>query len=104
MQNQTRNLSHAQTSADRELIKWNIGWGVTNACNMRCQFCYSEKARQHSGEVLPLSQLCAFIDDNAMWINTINYGTGENALCEEWFSLVQYIRETHEAVPSVVEG
>ncbi|MCI8554980.1 MAG: hypothetical protein HFI85_00180 [Clostridia bacterium] len=25
--------------------KFNIGWGLTNSCNMNCQFCYSKGTR-----------------------------------------------------------
>ena len=28
--------------------KWNIGWGAVSECNMKCQFCYSQKVRKDS--------------------------------------------------------
>jgi len=27
-------------------IKWKIGWGLSNKCNMACKFCYSRKVRR----------------------------------------------------------
>ena len=32
-------------------MKWNIGWGFTSKCNMRCAFCYSEKKRESQKDV-----------------------------------------------------
>ena len=26
--------------------KYNVGWGLTNACNMNCKFCYSKETRK----------------------------------------------------------
>ena len=26
--------------------KYNVGWGLTNSCNMNCKFCYSKETRK----------------------------------------------------------
>ena len=72
--------------------KWNIGWGPIAKCNMKCQFCYSKNKRQESN-ALNQKDWINFVDNNGMQINTINYGTGENTLSNEWFYLVKYIRQ-----------
>ena len=77
--------------------KWKVGWGVTARCNMRCPFCYSLSARKTCND-LPLETLTAFVDRNAAWIDSINYGTGENTLSDTWFSLVKYIRHKHPTI------
>ena len=74
--------------------KWNIGWGAVSKCNMKCQFCYSKFRRQHSKD-LGLEDWFSFVDQNHEYINTINYGTGENSLSDDWFTLVGYIREKY---------
>lgn len=74
--------------------KWNIGWGTVAACNMKCQFCYS-KERRKQGQQLELSDWKKFIDQNHEKISTINYGTGENSINDDWFKLVYYIREKY---------
>lgn len=74
--------------------KWKIGWGVTSKCNMKCRFCYSRKARNEDKE-LPLKKLTNFVNRNAEYIESINYGTGENTLSKRWFELVAYIRDNH---------
>ncbi|MCM1154963.1 MAG: radical SAM protein [Roseburia sp.] len=74
--------------------KWNIGWGTVSACNMNCQFCYSRHKRKDSHD-LGYEDWIHFIDENHAWINTINYGTGENTLNPHWFRLVDYIRKNY---------
>ena len=71
--------------------KWNIGWGTVSSCNMHCAFCYSKMRRKEEND-LKYPDWIKFIDDNYQEIETINYGTGENTLDDEWFKLISYIR------------
>jgi MoaA/NifB/PqqE/SkfB family radical SAM enzyme len=73
--------------------RWKIGWGVTNACNMHCHFCYSRSIRNSTE--LGLSSLIAFVDRNWHQIECINYGTAENSLSDKWFDLLSYIHQTY---------
>ena len=75
---------------------WNIGCGVTTKCNMKCEFCYSKNARNGYVEI-NFNALKNFIKFNNLNINAINYGTGENVLCNKWFDLIDYIREIGRA-------
>ena len=77
--------------------KWNIGWGTVSNCNMNCQFCYSKHRRKNSRD-LGFSDWIRFIDENHEKINSINYGTGENTLKEDWFDLVAYIRKNYPQI------
>lgn len=77
--------------------KWNIGWGTISKCNMKCQFCYSEHRRKLTDE-LAYDDWIKFIDENHDKIATINYGTGENTLSDNWFRLVYYI---HSHYPEI---
>lgn len=77
--------------------KWNIGWGTVSHCNMNCQFCYSKYRRKNSRD-LGYQDWVKFIDENHEKINSINYGTGENTLDEEWFALVAYIRDNYPEI------
>ena len=81
--------------------KWNIGWGTISACNMNCQFCYSKNKRKDSHD-LKYEDWVRFIEENHNQINTINYGTGENALSLDWFKLVDYIRKSHPNIRQAV--
>lgn len=71
---------------------WNIGWGVISDCNMNCKFCYS-KTRRKETENLCYDDWKKFVDENHDCIGTINYGTGENTLSNDWFRLIRYIRD-----------
>jgi len=80
---------------------WNIGWGLTNKCNLSCEFCYSKNARNLSKEISEISVFKEFIDENFHLVKSINYGTGENTLCDNWIEIIKYV---HEKFPNVVQG
>lgn len=74
--------------------KYSIGWGLTNTCNMNCQFCYSKETRHKIDEVT-IEDWKRFVDENHEMIDSINYGTGENAIMDEFFEFVDYIRTNY---------
>ena len=73
---------------------FNIGWGLTNLCNMNCQFCYSKQVREKINEC-DINDWIKFVDENAENINSINYGTGENTVMEAFFDFVKYVRKNY---------
>ncbi len=77
--------------------KYNVGWGLTNACNMNCKFCYSKDTR-HSTSDTNIDDWIKFIDENHEYIDSINYGTGENAICDDFFKFVLYVRENYPSI------
>lgn len=79
-------------SVQKDKKKWNIGWGVISNCNMNCQFCYSKDVRKNSKD-LSFADWIKFVNENYMYINNINYGTGENAMANDWFTLIDYINK-----------
>ena len=74
--------------------KYNVGWGITNACNMNCKFCYSKDSR-HSTSDKTLKDWIKFVDENHEYIDSINYGTGENAISNDFFKFISYVRENY---------
>lgn len=74
--------------------KYNIGWGLTNACNMNCKFCYSKETRD-SSKNLGVDDWIKFIDENHQLIESINYGTGENAICNDFFTFLNHVRSNY---------
>lgn len=79
------------------MTKFNVGWGITNSCNMNCQFCYSKDTR-HSTKNTTLKDWIQFIDENHNYIDSINYGTGENALSDDFFKFILYVREKYSSI------
>lgn len=77
--------------------KYNVGWGLTNKCNMRCQFCYSKQTREELNEC-EYEDWKKFVDENNEWIDSINYGTGENAILDDFFSIILYIRKNYPSI------
>ena len=74
--------------------KFNIGWGLTNKCNMKCQFCYSKKARNEVKDCT-LEDWIRFVDENHEHIDSINYGTGENSIIDDFFTFIEYVRDKY---------
>ncbi len=74
--------------------KFNVGWGLTNVCNMNCRFCYSKGTRSSTKDK-KLSDWIKFIDKNHEYIDSINYGTGENSTCDDFFTFIRYVRENY---------
>lgn len=77
--------------------KINIGWGLTNTCNMDCEFCYSKNARKE-GKSCNIEQWKQFLDENYERIDSINYGTGENSLIDDFFYFVKYVRQNYPSI------
>lgn len=86
---------------DTKKRTWNVGWGPISACNMHCEFCYSRFKREQAAD-LSYEDWVAFVDQNYTWINSINYGTGENSLSEKWFRLVAYVRGKYPSIRQAV--
>lgn len=74
--------------------KLNIGWGLTNSCNMHCKFCYSKETRDNIKEC-SIEDWKNFVDENYKKIESINYGTGENSLIDDFFYFVDYVRKNY---------
>lgn len=77
--------------------KFNVGWGITNLCNMNCKFCYSKEARKNEDET-SINDWINFIDENHMYIDSINYGTGENAIDDDFFNFINYVRKKYPEI------
>lgn len=64
---------------------------------MKCKFCYS-KFHRNEAKDLGLKEWLHFVDGNHEYINSINYGTGENSISDDWFSLIAYIRTKYPEI------
>ena len=81
--------------------KYNIGWGLTNLCNMNCKFCYSKETREKSEEC-KIEDWKKFVDENYKQIDSINYGTGENAILDDFFYCIDYVRKSYPNITQSV--
>ena len=79
------------------MSKFNIGWGLTNVCNMNCAFCYSKDTREKVNNA-KLADWIKFIDENHQYIDSINYGTGENAIQDDFFTFIKYVRDNYPSI------
>ena len=77
--------------------KYNVGWGITNSCNMNCRFCYSKETRSSTNDI-SIENWKKFIDENYEYIDSINYGTGENSLSNDFFDFILYVREKYPEI------
>ena len=81
--------------------KYNIGLGLTNACNMNCAFCYSKETRVKI-EDISINDWIKFVDENHEQIDSINYGTGENSILDDFFSFIEYVRDKYPQISQSV--
>ena len=71
---------------------FNVGWGFTKACNLKCKHCYNSSGGGRGDEELDLESAKAVVDKMATnGVETINYGTGESGLVKEFWELVEYV-------------
>lgn len=77
--------------------KYNVGWGLTNSCNMNCKFCYSKETRKTTKDAT-IEDWIKFIDENHEYIDSINYGTGENAISDDFFKFILYVRTNYPTI------
>ena len=80
-----------------------VGWGIVSACNMKCKFCYSADVRCEikNGDV-GIKEWIDFIDRNYENIDSINYGTGENSLLDDWYQFVKYISDNYPQIKQAI--
>lgn len=82
-------------------MKWTIGWGTVPYCNMNCKFCYSKNVRSNDS-ILTLDDWIKFVSTNHDKIDNINYGTGENSICDDWYELISYISSNYPEIKQAV--
>lgn len=80
-----------------EKKRFSIGWGLTKKCNMHCQFCYSESARNEVKEC-GIEDWINFVDKNHQYIDAINFGTGENTILDNFFYFADYLRKNYPKI------
>jgi MoaA/NifB/PqqE/SkfB family radical SAM enzyme len=67
---------------------YSVGIGLTNDCNLACDHCYRDTDRIDNISLQHIRQICEAIPVDAMGM-----GTGENALNPEFESIVGYLHE-----------
>lgn len=83
-------------------IKWKIGWGLSNRCNMACKFCYSRKVRREQKNLDNIIQIGVdFVQRNRDKIDSINFGTGEPTVEPAFF---RFCDQLNKVAPNVTLG
>jgi MoaA/NifB/PqqE/SkfB family radical SAM enzyme len=65
---------------------YSVGIGLTNDCNLKCAHCYRDMDRVDHVSLAQIKQICEAIPVDAMGM-----GTGENALHPQFASIVEYL-------------
>ena len=65
---------------------YSVGIGLTNDCNLNCAHCYRDTARIDRVSLAQVKQLC-----EAIPVDALGMGTGENALHPEFNAIVDYL-------------
>jgi len=65
---------------------YSVGIGLTNDCNLSCAHCYRDTARVDHISLAQVKQIC-----EAIPVDALGMGTGENALHPEFNAIVEYL-------------
>lgn len=65
---------------------------------MNCQFCYSKATRKELREECNIDDWRKFVDENWENIDSINYGTGENDILDDFFYFINYVRKNYPQI------
>jgi len=65
---------------------YSVGIGLTNDCNLSCAHCYRDTARVDHISLAQVQQIC-----EAIPVDALGMGTGENALHPEFNAIVEYL-------------
>ncbi len=65
---------------------YSVGIGLTNDCNLNCAHCYRDTARVDRISLAQVKQIC-----EAIPVDALGMGTGENALHPEFAAIVEYL-------------
>jgi radical SAM protein with 4Fe4S-binding SPASM domain len=69
-------------------VRFALGLGLTNECNLACAFCYRDPTRV---DRLSLEQVRAVME--RLPIRSVNLGTGENGLHPDFVNMLCYLRK-----------
>jgi MoaA/NifB/PqqE/SkfB family radical SAM enzyme len=65
---------------------YSVGIGLTNECNLNCAHCYRDTTRVDRISLAQVKEIC-----QALPVDAIGLGTGENALHPEFEAIVRYL-------------
>src|SRR6478672_1401403 len=68
-------------------VKFSLGLGLTNECNLACSFCYRDPSRV---DRLTLPQVKSVME--RLPVRSVNLGTGENGMHPEFKAILGYLR------------
>jgi MoaA/NifB/PqqE/SkfB family radical SAM enzyme len=69
-------------------MKFSIGIGLTNNCNLNCAHCYRDKSEISNLTLRQIQILCETLP-----IQSIGFGTGENILNPEFLQIITFLSE-----------
>lgn len=87
-----------QPQDEPSAIRFSLGVGLTNACNLSCDHCY----RATGTDELSAAQVLAATD--AVPTRAVNFGTGENGLHPEFSSLIEALADRGIKVTMTTNG
>ena len=79
-------------------MKFSLGIGLTNACNLACDHCY----RNTGDDALTKEQVYRAV--NAVETRAVNFGTGENGLHPDFSEIVTHLSDQGIAVTMTTNG
>lgn len=80
-------MSDAVTVTNTNQVRFSLGLGLTNECNLTCSFCYRDPNRV---DRLSLDQVKQVM--SSLPVQSVNLGTGENGMHPEFLPILDFLR------------
>ena len=69
-------------------MKFSVGLGLTNDCNLACGHCYRPRGTIHHLTLQDVKMICSTIE-----VGSVGLGTGENGLNPEFYEIIAFFRK-----------
>ena len=80
-------------------VRFSVGLGLTNACNLSCAHCYRDTGPAQYLTLADVQRVC-----ESLPVRVANLGTGENGLHPEFHAIVDYLRRQEIATSLTSNG
>jgi radical SAM protein with 4Fe4S-binding SPASM domain len=81
------------------MMRFSVGLGLTNACNLSCAHCYRDTGPAQYLTLADVRRVC-----ESLPVRAANLGTGENGLHPEFHTIVGYLRDRDVATSITSNG
>lgn len=80
-------------------MKYSVGIGITNKCNLNCPHCYSREKQEYNLRYADVKKIVDNLD-----VDSINFGTGESILCDDFNEIIELLHSRNIKMSLTTNG